>query len=72
MKAIQFSLFVSLLLVGCREEETEFERTKRLAEGGDKVAQNDLGISYLWGRGASGVLARGGAGPNESSGACVG
>ena len=51
MKAIQFSLFLSLLLVGCGEEETEFERTKRLAEGGDKVAQNDLGISYFLGLG---------------------
>ena len=49
MKPVLLSLALALLLVGCGE--SEFERTKRLAEGGDKVAQNDLGISYFLGLG---------------------
>ena len=66
MKAILFALFVALLLVGCENkqpieseanktrtelEESEFERTKRLAEGGDKIAQYNLGVMYENGRG---------------------
>ena len=33
------------------EPESEFERTKRLAEGGDKVVQLNLGLIYYHGRG---------------------
>jgi hypothetical protein len=33
--------------------ESEFERTKRLAEGGDKVAQHNLGVMYDTGKGVS-------------------
>ena len=51
MKPVLLSLALALLMVGCGEEETELERTKRLAEGGDKVAQNDLGLMYEYGRG---------------------
>ena len=51
MKATLFSLFVALLMVGCGKEETAFERTKRLAEGGDKVAQCLLAYIYSEGKG---------------------
>jgi|SaaInlStandDraft_1057018.scaffolds.fasta_scaffold118962_2 uncharacterized protein len=51
MKATLFALFVGLLMVGCGEPESEFERTKRLAEGGDKVAQGYLGWMYDTGEG---------------------
>ena len=58
MKTTLFALFVALLMVGCGEQspssnpnESEFERKKRLAEGGDKVAQNNLGRMYDNGEG---------------------
>ena len=61
MKATLFALFIALLMVGCGEQnqsvlsfnlnESEFERTKRLAEGGDKVAQSYLGWMYDNGEG---------------------
>lgn len=51
MKVTLFALFVGLLMVGCEKEESELERTKRLAEGGDKVAQYNLGVVYAKGRG---------------------
>jgi TPR repeat protein len=49
MKKLLAAMFVALLMVGCGEErgdETEFERTKRLAEDGDAVAQHNLGHMY--------------------------
>ena len=52
MKAILLSVFVALLMVGCGEEETEFERIKRLAEEGDKVAQRTLGYMFWNANGA--------------------
>ena len=51
MKPVLLSLAIALLMVGCGEEETEFESTKRLAEGGAKVAQGSLGLMYEYGRG---------------------
>ena len=68
MKAILFALIVALLMVGCGEEqpaehdtnailtayaELEFEHTEKLAVGGDKVAQFNLGIMYDHGKGVS-------------------
>ena len=52
MKAVLFSLFVALLMVCCGEDETEFERIKRLAEEGDKVAQRTLGYLFWNANGA--------------------
>jgi TPR repeat protein len=53
MKPILLYLFVALLMGGCGQEsqsansnESEFERIERQAEGGDKVAQNNLGYMY--------------------------
>jgi len=53
MKPVLLSLALALLMVGCGEEETEFEMTKRLAEGGNKIAQFNLGAMY--GDGMGGV-----------------
>ena len=61
MKAILLSLALAPLMVGCGEPESEFERTKsgesefektkRLAEGGDELAQYNLGTMYDYGYG---------------------
>ena len=60
MKATLLALFVALLMVGCGEQSQsvgsegdveEFERTKRLAEGGDKADQYMLGGMYDQGKG---------------------
>ena len=53
MKAKLYLLFVTLLMVGCGEESKsiDVERTIRLAEGGDKIAQYDLGVMYRDGDG---------------------
>ena len=53
MKKLLAAMFVALLMGGCRErgDETEFERTKALAEDGDAVAQHKLGYMYTLGKG---------------------
>ena len=51
MKATLFALFVGMLMLGCGEPESEFERTKRLAEGGDEMDQFNLGVMYDNGEG---------------------
>ena len=51
MKKLLLAMFVALLMVGCGDPESEFERTKRLAESGDKIEQNNLGVMYTNGEG---------------------
>jgi TPR repeat protein len=51
MKVMLFALFVGLLMVGCGNEETLFERSKRLAESGHAPAQFNLGLMYALGEG---------------------
>jgi uncharacterized protein len=45
------AIFVALLMVGCGNEETLFERSKRLAESGHAPAQFNLGLMYALGQG---------------------
>ena len=57
MRIIPFALLISLLLSGCLEEtdqdlrsnQSELEKITRLAEVGDPLAQNNLGLSYYRG-----------------------
>ena len=49
MKAILF-IFVSLFLT-CGLTALDFQKTKKLAEGGDKIAQYNLGVKYYFGEG---------------------
>ena len=51
MKITLFALFAGLLLLGGCEQESEFQITKKLAEGGDKIAQSNLGVMYYNGEG---------------------
>jgi uncharacterized protein len=46
MKAVLFALVASCLSLGL-QAESEFERTKRLAEGGNAIEQFNLGMAYL-------------------------
>ena len=56
MRIIPFALLINLLLSGCAEETdqnlrnlSELEKISRLAEVGDPLAQNKLGLSYYRG-----------------------
>jgi hypothetical protein len=57
MRIIPFALLINLLLSGCAEEaeqdirsnRSELEKITRLAEVGDPLAQNNLGLSYYRG-----------------------
>jgi len=51
MKKLLAATFAALLMVGCGEEETLFERSKRLAESGHAPAQFNLGLMYALGQG---------------------
>ena len=51
MKKLLAAMFVALLMVGCGNEETLFERSKRLAESGHAPAQFNLGLMYALGQG---------------------
>ena len=50
MRVTLISLSLVLLLLSCAEE-TELERTRRLANAGDAVAQYYLGLMYYNGEG---------------------
>ena len=47
MKITLFALIAGLLMLGGFAQESEFQETKRLAEGGDKIAQSNLGFMAI-------------------------
>ena len=51
MKITLFALIAGLLMLGGCAQELDFQETKRLAEGGDKIAQSKLGVMYKNGTG---------------------
>ena len=51
MKIALFALIAGLLMLGGCSQELDFQETKRLAEGGDKIAQSNLGVMYKNGTG---------------------
>jgi hypothetical protein len=44
MKITLFALFTELLMLGGCAEELDFQETKKLAEGGNQIAQYNLGL----------------------------
>tara|TARA_B100001105_G_C22089380_1_gene314347 strand:- start:175 stop:531 length:357 start_codon:yes stop_codon:yes gene_type:complete len=45
------TLLFFLLVIGCEQDASDFEETKRLAEQGDARAQYNLGFNYATGEG---------------------
>ena len=47
MKITLFALIAGLLMLGGCAHELDFQVTKKLAEGGDKIAQSNLGFMVI-------------------------